>query len=82
LQQHALTTALGCDAALAEVRQLLRFCTDAHERYDVWRLVAQRTAYPVEVLQQAARGVPLHDPWLGDRRQWPGIPLDVVRLGV
>jgi hypothetical protein len=30
------------------------------------------------VLQHAARGVPLHDPWLGDRRQRHGIPLDVV----
>jgi putative DNA primase/helicase len=80
LQQHDLTTALGCDAALAEVRQFVRFCTDARERYDTWRLVAQRTGYPVQVLQQTRCGVPLHDPWLGDRRQWHGIPLAVRRV--
>jgi putative DNA primase/helicase len=80
LQQHDLTTAPGRDTALAEVRQLVRFCTDARERYDAWCLAAQRTGYPVQVLQQTARGVPLHDPWLGDRRQWHGIPLAVRRV--
>jgi putative DNA primase/helicase len=80
LQQHELTTAAGRGTALAAVRQRLRFCTDAWERYDAWCLVAERTGYPVAVLQQTARGVPLHDPWLGDRRQWHGVPLAVRRV--
>lgn len=74
LQQHDLTTAPGCDATMAEVCHLVCFCTDARERHDVWRLVAQRTGYPVEIFQQTTRGRPLHDPWLGDRRQWHGVP--------
>lgn len=81
LQQSDLTTAPGRDAALLEVRQLVRFCTEARERYDVWCLVAERTGYPVAVLQQTTRGVPLHDPWLGERRQWHGVPLAVQREG-
>ena len=80
LQQHDLTTAPGRDAALVEVHQLARFCTNGRERYDVWRLVAMRTGYPVAVLQQTTRGMPLHDPWLGDRREWHGIPLAVRRI--
>lgn len=80
LQQADLTTAPGCDAALEEVRQLARFCTDARERYDLWRVVAERTGYPIAVLQQTTRGVPLSDPWLGDRRQWHGVPLAVRRV--
>jgi len=80
LQQHDLTTAPGCDAAMAEVRQLVRFCTDARERYDVWCPVAARTGYPVPVLLQTAPGKPLYDPWLGDRRQWHGVPLAVRRV--
>ena len=79
LQQYDLTIATQRDTALAEVRQLVRFCPDAPERYDVWRLVAERTGYPVAVLQQTRRGRPLHDPWLGDRRQWHGVPLEVRR---
>jgi DNA primase len=79
LQQYDLTTASGIDAALEEVRQLVRFCADGRERYEVWQLVATRTGYPVGVLQQTTRGRPLHDPWLGDRRQWHGVPLAVRR---
>jgi putative DNA primase/helicase len=79
LQQYDLTTAHGIDAAFVEVRQLARFCTDARERYDVWYMVAARTGYPVAVLQQTTRGMPLHDPWLGDRREWHGVPLAVRR---
>ena len=80
LQQADLTTASGRDTALGEVRHLVRFCTDARERYDAWCLVAERTGYPVAILQQTARGVPLSDPWLGDRRQWHGVPLAVRRV--
>jgi len=74
LRQHDLTTARGRDMALGEVRHLVRFCTDARERYDAWCLVAERTGYPVAILQQSSRGVPLSDPWLGERRQWHGVP--------
>jgi DNA primase catalytic core len=80
LQQADLTTASGRDTALGAVRYLVRFCTDARERYDAWCLVAERTGYPVAILQQTARGVPLSDPWLGDRRQWHGVPLAVRRV--
>ena len=79
LQQHDVTTAPGLDAALVEVRHLARFCTDARERYDVWSLVAARTGYPIAILQRTTRGMPLHDPWLGDRRQRHGVPLAVRR---
>jgi DNA primase len=68
LQQQDLTTAPGRDAALEEVRRLVRFCTDAAERYDAWQLVSQRTGYPVYVLEQTRDGIPLYDRWLGDRR--------------
>jgi putative DNA primase/helicase len=80
LQQADLTTAVSRDTVVGEVRHLMRFCTDARERYDAWCLVAERTGYPVTILQQTGRGNPLHDPWLGDRRQWHGIPLDVRRV--
>jgi putative DNA primase/helicase len=79
LQQYDLTTASGIDAALGEVRHLVRFCVDGRERYEVWQLMAARTGYPVAVLQQTTRGRPLHDPWLGDRLQWHGVPLAVRR---
>jgi putative DNA primase/helicase len=79
LQQADLTTASSRDTALAEVRQLIRFCMDARERYDAWGLVAERTGYPMAVLQHTSRSRPLHDPWLGDRRQWHGVPLQVRR---
>jgi DNA primase len=79
LQQQDLKTAQGIDAGLGEVRQLVRFCADGRERYDVWQLVAARTGYPVAVLQQTSCRVPLHDPWLGDRRAWHGVPLTVRR---